>query len=177
MRETLPRPTDLPHAQCQLPQAIATLTTIEESIIVIPSSWRRTGYCTWTAQAGEGLRDFGLAEVLVDRFPADPKITGKEGLWNTAAGALNEFGRPFRGERLFPSFVGAALLGQRDPFPLAFPNEGAFEFSKGSHNAEHEVCQGGVLAGEDQALFNELHPHTFAREVLDQGTQVIKVPG
>jgi hypothetical protein len=43
VRETLPRPTDLPHTQCQLPQAIATLTTIEESITDTPSSCSGSG--------------------------------------------------------------------------------------------------------------------------------------
>ena len=53
MRETLPRPTDLPHAQRQLPQAIATLTTIEESITDIRSSGQ--GPCP-REQAPYGVR-------------------------------------------------------------------------------------------------------------------------
>lgn len=74
---------------------------------------------------GSASRQLGVAQVLVDRFPADPVVTGKEGFRDTAAGALYQFGRPVRGEGPFPSFVGAALLGQGNAFVLAFPNEGA----------------------------------------------------
>ena len=73
---------------------------------------------------GSGSLQLCVAEVLVDGLPADPVVTGKEGFWNTGAGALDELGGPFRREGLFPSFVGAALLGQGDPFPLAFSDEG-----------------------------------------------------
>jgi hypothetical protein len=49
--------------------------------------------------------------------------------------------------------------------------------AKGPHDGEHEVGHGGVLAGEDQTLFDELHPRTFACEALDESTQVIEVAG
>ena len=103
-----------------------------------------------------------MAEVLVNGLPADPEVTGQKGFWNTGAGELNELSCPIRREVLFPSFVGAALLSQGDALPLAFPDGGAFEFSEGTHDGQHEVGHGGVLAGEDQALFDELHSHTFA---------------
>jgi hypothetical protein len=84
--------------------------------------------------AGECLVQLGVAQVLVDRLPADSVITGKEGFRNTAAGALDELVRPIRREDLLPAFVGAALLRQGDAFSLAFSYEGAFEFSEGSHD-------------------------------------------
>jgi hypothetical protein len=69
---------------------------------------------------------------------------------------------------LLPSFVGAALLGYGDAFSLALADEGAFEFSESTHDAEHEVGHGRVLTGEDQALLDELHPHAFAGQALDE---------
>lgn len=69
------------------------------------------------------------------------------------------------------------MLGQGNAFPLAFPNEGAFEFCEGTHHGEHEVGHGGVLAGDDQAFFDEFDPHSFAGESLDESTEIVKVPG
>lgn len=66
---------------------------------------------------------------------------------------------------------------QGNAFPLAFPDKLAFEFGEGTHNRQHEVGHGRVLAGGDQALLDELHPHTFAGEALDKGPQVIEVTG
>jgi hypothetical protein len=126
---------------------------------------------------GSASLQFGVAQVLVDGLPADPVVTGKEGFRDTVAGALDQVGSPFRREGLLPPFVRAALLGQGDALPLAFPDEGAFEFGEGTHDGQHEVGHGGVLAGEDQALLDELHPHAFAGQDLDKGTQVIEVPG
>jgi hypothetical protein len=50
--------------------------------------------------------------------------------------------RPLRGQGPFSSLVGAALLGQGDPFLLAFPSEGTFEFGKRTHGGEQEVAMG-----------------------------------
>jgi hypothetical protein len=84
----------------------------------------------------------GVAEVPVDGLAADPIVTGKEGFRYIAAGPLDQSDCPFRCEGLFPSLVSAALLGQGDAFPLAFPDEGAFEFGEGAHDGEHEVGHG-----------------------------------
>jgi hypothetical protein len=111
-----------------------------------------------------------LAQILVDSPPADPVVTGKEGFRHTAAGALNQFRGPIWCEGLFPPFVGSALLGEGDAFPLAFPDEGTFEFGEGTHDGEHEIGHGGVLADKDQALLHELHPYASARQALDQST-------
>jgi hypothetical protein len=100
---------------------------------------------------GSGSLQLRVAQVLVDGLPADPVAPGQDGFRDTAAGALGRLSRPFGCEGLFPSFVGAALLGQGDAFSPAFPDEGAFEFGEGTHDGEHEVGHGGVLPSEDQA--------------------------
>lgn len=56
---------------------------------------------------------------------------------------------------------------------MASPEEGAFEFGEGAHDVGHRR----VLAGEDQALFFELHAHALAGESLGERTQVIEVAG
>ncbi|MET3936964.1 hypothetical protein ABIE00_005080 [Arthrobacter sp. OAP107] len=58
---------------------------------------------------------------------------------------------------------------------LPFANEGAIESGEGRHDGEHEVGHREVLASEDQTSFDELRPHTFAREALDQSAQVVQV--
>ena len=41
-------------------------------------------------------------------FPADAVVVGEDGFGDSAGGPLYQLGRPFRRERLFPTFVGAA---------------------------------------------------------------------
>jgi hypothetical protein len=82
------------------------------------------------APAGEGFTRAWRGQVVVEGLPADLVVTGKEGFRNTAAGALGQFGHPFRGEDLLPPFEGAALLGQGDAFARVFPDEGSFEEAK-----------------------------------------------
>lgn len=48
---------------------------------------------------------------------------------------------------------------------------------RSTHDGEHEVAHGGVLGGEDQALFDGLRSHAFSGEALNQGTYVIEVTG
>lgn len=55
-----------------------------------------------------------------------------------------------------------------------FPDKGSLELSGGSHDGEHEVAHGGVVAGEEQVLLDEFHPRAFARQALNEGTQVIE---
>jgi hypothetical protein len=76
-----------------------------------------------------------MAEVLVDGFSANSVVAGEDDFWDAAAGALDEFGCPFRCQGLLSSLVHAALLGQGDTFPLTLPYEGAFEFGEGSHDS------------------------------------------
>ncbi len=70
---------------------------------------------------------------------------------------------PFRCEDLFPSFVGAALLGQGDFFFLAFREERAFEFREGTQDGSMRLAIGGVLTDEDYVLFDETPPRTPSR--------------
>jgi len=117
-----------------------------------------------------------FTQVLVDGFAADAVVVGEDDFWDAVFGSVHEFGGPFRCEGLLSSLVGSALFGQRNPFALTFPDQGAFEFCEGAHDGEHQVGHGRVVAGEDQALFYELDTHAPAREALDESTEVIKVP-
>lgn len=130
-----------------------------------------------TPGEGRGLPQGRLAQVLVHRFPADAVVTGENDFRYATAGALDQFGRSFRCQGLFPSLAGAALLGQGDAFTLAFPDQGPLEFSESPHDREHEVGHRGVLTGEDELFFEELHPHSAPGEALDECAQVIEVAG
>lgn len=46
--------------------------------------------------SGGVSRQLGMAQVLVDRFPADPVVTGQNDFWNTGTGALDHLGGTFR---------------------------------------------------------------------------------
>lgn len=90
----------------------------------------------WLGNAGKEVVLFqcGLAEVLVDHFPADPVVVGEDDFRDPGAGALDQLGRQLRCQGLLPPFVGAALLGQGDAFALAFSDQGPFEFGEGAHD-------------------------------------------
>lgn len=47
--------------------------------------------------------------------------------------------------------------------PLVLPDKGSLELSEGSHDGEHEVGRGGVVAGEEQVFLDEFHPRAYAR--------------
>jgi hypothetical protein len=63
------------------------------------------------------------------------------------------------------------------PSALAFPDQGPLELGEGPHHRKHQVRHGGILPGEDQLFLDEFNPHTLPRQALDQGPQVIEVPG
>ena len=117
-----------------------------------------------------------MAQVLVDGLPADPVVPGKDGFRNTVAGALNQLGRPFRRESLFPAFVCAALLGQGDAFPLAFPDEGAFEFGEGTMTESMRLAMGESSPVKTRLSLTNSTMGILC-QALDQGTQVIEVAG
>lgn len=48
---------------------------------------------------------------------------------------------------------------------------------KGSSAAASGVAPGCLLAGEDEMLFEELHPYPSPGEALDQCAQIVQVPG
>jgi hypothetical protein len=58
--------------------------------------------------------------------------------------------------------VGAALFGRGDAFALAFQDQGAFKLGEGAHDRQQQGGHRGVLAGEEEVLLDELHPHAFA---------------
>ncbi|ELT44214.1 hypothetical protein G205_13492 [Arthrobacter nitrophenolicus] len=100
----------------------------------------------------------GVAQVLVDGLAADSIVTGKDGLWNTAYGAGTSTAAPFRCEDLFPSFVGAALLGQGDFFFLAFREERAFEFREGTQDGSMTLAIGESSPMKTTFSLTKLHP-------------------
>jgi hypothetical protein len=72
--------------------------------------------------------------------------------------------------------VRTALLCHGRYLPAAIANKSTFEFSESTHKGEHQVGV-GEFTTEHRALIDELHPHSFAREALDQAMQVIQVGG
>jgi hypothetical protein len=94
----------------------------KEPITSLPSSYRRVCSAYWPRPQVRGSVELGEAQVLVDGFPADSEVTGKEGFRYTDAGALDQLGGAFRCKGLFPPLVGAALLSQGDALLLAFPD-------------------------------------------------------
>jgi hypothetical protein len=74
---------------------------------------------------------------------------------------------PVRGS--FPSFAGAALLGKGyAPLWRSLMSERS-NSAKAPMMESMRLAMAGVLAGEDQALFDELHPDALAGQTLDQG--------
>lgn len=123
MRETLPRPTDLPHAQRRQPQAIATLTTIEESIMNLSSCCREPGRVAVRFSIGRGpagvtvVMEIGFFTPCMAGFPrcVVPQRAKKGGVHNVHTlgsgfscsgvglgriGEVFESGADFQGERL-----------------------------------------------------------------------------
>lgn len=76
----------------------------------------------------------------------------------------------------FPAAICAALFGDDDAFALPFPDERALELGKG-HDREHQIGHRGILAGEGEALFQELDPDAASGKRLHQPTQIIEVAG
>lgn len=76
---------------------------------------------------------------------------------------------------IFSSPIGAPLLGYGDAFALALPDQCALEFGKRAHHREHEIGHRRILAGESQALFDELDPNAAPGEGLDQLAQVVEI--
>jgi hypothetical protein len=83
----------------------------------------------------------------------------------------------FGGQRRFAAGVGAALFGGGDALALAFEDQRPFEFGERAHHRQHEVGHGGVLAGEDETLFDELDAGAAAGEGADEPAQVAEVCG
>src|SRR3546814_4456028 len=74
----------------------------------------------------------------------------------------------------FPAAICAALFGDDDAFALPFPDERALELGEG-HDREHQIGHRGILAGEGEALFQELDPDAASGKRLHQPTQIIEV--
>lgn len=115
-----------------------------------------------------GYRWAGVAQVLVDRLPADPVIAGKDDFRNAAAGPLDELACLFRCECLSRPLCAPRCLAR------AMPSRWRSLMRERSNSAKAPMTEcmrlaRGVFAREDQALLDEFHPYTFAGEALDKG--------
>ena len=73
---------------------------IQEPIMKIPSTNLPQEGCGYGSSRGPP-RKGREPEVLVHRFPANAVIAGEDGFRDTVSGALDQFGCPFRGVRVF----------------------------------------------------------------------------
>lgn len=71
-------------------------------------------------------------------------------------------------KRLLAAAVGAALPGQEDAFALPLADERSLELGEGAHDGEHECGHGRVLAGEGEALLDELDVDSPEGEHLNE---------
>jgi hypothetical protein len=115
--------------ECIVPEAQASQRRLGGKL---PSPISTSRLRTFPAGKGGGLIQSCLAEILVDRFPADSVIAGKDDFRDAATGAPDQFCRPFRRQGLLSPLVGATLIGQGDAFALAFPDQRPLEFSEGA---------------------------------------------
>src|SRR3546814_19431600 len=81
----------------------------------------------------------------------------------------------FRSQHLFAPTIGAALLGERDAFTLAFADQGALEFGEGAHDREHEIGHRRILAGEGKAFLDEFDADALTGQPLPQFAQVVEL--
>src|SRR3954469_21047192 len=73
-------------------------------------------------------------QILVERLPADPKLTGHLGLTDTLGNPPAKLCDCRLRKGLFTSPIRAPLFGQGDPFPLALVDECPFKLGKGPHH-------------------------------------------
>src|SRR3546814_14927178 len=76
---------------------------------------------------------------------------------------------------LSPNSIGAALLGERDAFTLAFADQGALEFGEGAHDREHEIGHRRILAGEGKAFLDEFDADALTGQSLHPFAQVVEI--
>jgi len=79
--------------------------------------------------------------------------------------------------RGFAAGVDAALLGRGDALALAFEDQGALELGEGAHDRQQQGGHRRVLAGEGEALLDELDPHALAGQGPYESAQVVEVAG
>lgn len=72
--------------------------------------------------------------MLIQGFPADPKVAGDGGLLFAVCNSPLQFGYLVVGQRFLPSPIGTALLGNGNAFALPFADESTFELGKGPHD-------------------------------------------
>jgi hypothetical protein len=120
-----------------------------------PGVWRGAlGASARSVRVAQLLRG---AQVLVDGLAADAELTGQCCLRGTVAGPLVQFGHLLLAEGPPAAAVGAAFLGQLDPFALPFADSGHVRelreriTVRRSKSQERSACkpQIGVTVGQD----------------------------
>jgi hypothetical protein len=71
-------------------------------------------------------------QILVQRLPADLKLPRELGLADAGSQPLPQRGNGLLGQRFLPALIRAPPLGQGNPFPLAFLNQGPLKLGKGT---------------------------------------------
>ncbi len=88
-------------------------------------------------------------------------------------GTFPQLSHPLVGQRAFAAAVGAPGLGQRDTFPLPFPDQRPLELGERAHHRQQQLRHRVVLTGERQLLLDELRPHPPpTSEVADDPPEV-----
>src|SRR5664280_1551392 len=117
------------------------------------------------------------AQVLVEGLAADPELPGQAGLGLPGRGACPEVRGPLAAQGSLAALVDTAVLGQRDALPLSLTDQCPFELGERSHDRQQQGGHRGVLAGEDELLFGELHGHAPSGQLPHDPPEVLKVAG
>ena len=118
-----------------------------------------------------------LSQIPVKGFPADTQVSGHDGFFLAGVHALFDRGDLLPGEGAFSAGVDSAQFGLSDSLPLAFPQKGALELGKGTHDGKHQVRHRRVFPGERQSFLHELDPDAAFCQVRDEAPKVVEVPG
>src|SRR5471030_3372872 len=78
-------------------------------------------------------------------------------------------------QRFLAAPVGAALLGQSDPFALSLADQGPLELRKCSHDRQQQVRHRRVLASKAQAFLDEFDSYPALGQRLHYPAQIVKV--
>jgi len=69
------------------------------------------------------------------------------------------------------------LAGQGDALTMALPDQRPLELRERTHHRQQQRCHRGVLTGERQLLFHELHPYAPGGQRAHQRAKVVEVAG
>ena len=112
---------------------------------------------------------------MVQSLPTDTQITGDSGLGLAGSGTQLQIDHLLDRQGLLSAPVCAALLCERDTFPLAFANQRPLELGKGPHHREEEDRHRSVFAREREVLLHELDPHPSTSQRFHKSTKVVEI--